>query len=388
MDSPSESPPARASASSHPRKKLCTEAKRASALSAKKERGRVKDLHRQNTLMYYASSRNQASAMPLEVAGSTMPIPSFPVGSHGSNGSAPAQTEPGVPAPALDAAVGDSTAGAAASPTSEFDARHEGRHRHADCIIISSTSEDGGAETTNDLDELEEVSVSDSDGDFDEDIDSIAPKKKPKKNYDLTQKFQLEWACKLPWAEGILTNNGRLHMVKCTVWSTMEKSDRLMQPKWDTLKKHEGRRKATRNMPAYNVKKGEWYMAKDSKHKKNMALFNARAPDTVLQQLNQSNRLEREKKKVQFATDELFVFKGIVEGTHDHIHTRWVHNDPENPNMFDLNSDAENLAFVVNGGNMYAKRANEETGKMEPITREAFASIVDDVKKQCSGLYP
>jgi hypothetical protein len=51
-----------------------------------------------------------------------------------------------------------------------------------------------------------------------------------------------------------------------------------------------------------NVKKGEWYMAKDSKHKKNMALFNARAPDTVLQQLNQSNRLEREKKKVQFAT--------------------------------------------------------------------------------------
>ena len=70
-----------------------------------------------------------------------------------------------------------------------------------------------------------------------------------------------------------------------------------MQPKWDTLKKHEGRRKATRNMLAYNVKKGEWYMAKDSKHKKNMALFNARALDNVLQQLNQSNRLEREKKK-------------------------------------------------------------------------------------------
>ena len=46
-----------------------------------------------------------------------------------------------------------------------------------------------------------------------------------------------------------------LHMVKCTVCSTMEKSDRLMQPKWDTLKKHEGRRKAIRIMPAYNVKK-------------------------------------------------------------------------------------------------------------------------------------
>ena len=32
-----------------------------------------------------------------------------------------------------------------------------------------------------------------------------------------------------------------------------------MQPKWDTLKKHEGRHKAIRNMPAYNVKKGVVY---------------------------------------------------------------------------------------------------------------------------------
>ena len=84
-----------------------------------------------------------------------------------------------------------------------------------------------------------------------------------------------------------------------------------------------------------------------------------------------------------FTTDEFFVFKGIVEGTHDHIHTRWVQNDPENPNMFDLNCNEEHLAFVVNGSDMYAKRTDEETGRMEPITREAFASIVEDVKKQC-----
>ncbi len=87
-----------------------------------------------------------------------------------------------------------------------------------------------------------------------------------------------------------------------------------------------------------------------------------------------------------FTTDKFFVFKGIVEGTHDHIHTRCVQNDPENPNMFDLNCNEEHLAFVVNGSNMYAKRANEETGIMEPITREAFTSIVEDVKRQCSCL--
>jgi hypothetical protein len=223
--------------------------------------------------------------------------------SAGSNASAPNQTTPAAAFAGLEAPVVDSATDAV-SPASESDARHGGR---ADCIVISSTLEDGGAETTNDL---QEVSVPNSDDDYNENIESLPSKKKPKKNYDLTRKFQLEWACKLPWAEGILTNQGRLHMVKCTVCSTMEKSDRLMQPKWDTLKKHEGRRKATRNMPAYNVKKGEWYMAKDSKHKKNMALFNARAPDTVLQQLNQSNRLEREKKKVQFAT----LFQILADG--------------------------------------------------------------------------
>ena len=51
-------------------------------------------------------------------------------------------------------------------------------------------------------------------------------------------------------------------------------------------------------------------MAKDSKHKKNLALYNARAPDNVLQQLNQSNRLEREKKKMQFAT----LFQILADG--------------------------------------------------------------------------
>lgn len=69
--------------------------------------------------------------------------------------------------------------------------------------------------------------------------------------------------------------NGRLHMVKCIVCSIMEKTNRLMQPKWDTFKKHEGRCKATRNMPAYNVKKKikKWYMTLNSNHKKNFAFF-------------------------------------------------------------------------------------------------------------------
>ena len=54
--------------------------------------------------------------------------------------------------------------------------------------------------------------------------------------------------------------------------------------------------------------------------------------------------------------------------------------------MFDLNYDAEHLAFVVNSSNIYAKRRNKEMGRMEPITRKAFAAIVEDVNTQCSGI--
>lgn len=43
-------------------------------------------------------------------------------------------------------------------------------------------------------------------------------------------------------------------------------------------------------------------MAPNSKYKKNVVLFNARALDIVLQKLNQSNRLEREKEKIKFTT--------------------------------------------------------------------------------------
>lgn len=47
-------------------------------------------------------------------------------------------------------------------------------------------------------------------------------------------------------------------------------------------------------------------------------------------------------------------------------------------NTFDLNCDAKHLTFIVNGNNMYAKHRNEEMGRMEPISREAFATTVEE----------
>jgi hypothetical protein len=140
MDSPPEAPLAGTSASSRPRKKVCTEALRASALSAKAERGRVKQVHRQNTLMYYALSRNQSNAMPLDYGATTIPLPSQPLASDGSN----EQPAPVIAVPVAEAPVGDNAD--VVSPASDSDARHE---RAAEYIVISSS--DGGAETATDL---------------------------------------------------------------------------------------------------------------------------------------------------------------------------------------------------------------------------------------------
>jgi len=78
------------------------------------------------------------------------------------------------PPPAAAADMGDSDF-IAASPAESSDARHGGL---PNCIIISNTSEDGGVDTTCNL---QEVSVPDTSDEFDEDEETVNPKKKQKK---------------------------------------------------------------------------------------------------------------------------------------------------------------------------------------------------------------
>ena len=97
--------------------------------------------------------------------------PSSAPGSNASND--PLQASTPTP-PAIVAVVGDSAV-VARSLGKFSDTRHGGQ---ADCNIISTTSKDEGADTPNDL---QEVSVPDSDEVFDKDGRSLAPKKKPRK---------------------------------------------------------------------------------------------------------------------------------------------------------------------------------------------------------------
>jgi hypothetical protein len=58
-----------------------------------------------------------------------------------------------------------------------------------------------------------------------------------KKSYDNTKKIQIEWAVKVPWAEGVISKDGMIILVKNC--SMVEKKGKIMGCKWDTLIKHQ-----------------------------------------------------------------------------------------------------------------------------------------------------
>jgi hypothetical protein len=127
-----------------------------------------------------------------------------------------------------------------------------------------------------------------------------APKKECKKSYEATRKFQDTWAAKLSWAELFRGADGLYEYIKCTMCSTISGKPKIMAPKWDTLSKHSGKRKATKNLDN-SVKKKQWYIAKNCKHLRFERIFAARSTMTVAQQLALMKG-ERARKRQQLAT--------------------------------------------------------------------------------------
>jgi hypothetical protein len=105
-------------------------------------------------------------------------------------------------------------------------------------------------------------------------LEWIDAQKKEKVSYEATRKFQESWAAKLFWASCVKGNNGLFDYVKCNICSMFEVRDKILKPKWDTLKKHGGNRKAKKDLPAKGVKKGQWYIATDCKHLINEQRYN------------------------------------------------------------------------------------------------------------------
>jgi hypothetical protein len=85
-------------------------------------------------------------------------------------------------------------------------------------------------------------------------------------SYEATRKFQESWAAKLVWIECVKVIDGLYDFVKCTICSIFEVRDKILMPKWDTLKKHGGKKKAKHDLLAYRVKQGQWYITVNCKH--------------------------------------------------------------------------------------------------------------------------
>jgi hypothetical protein len=105
--------------------------------------------------------------------------------------------------------------------------------------------------------------------------------KKKKVSYEKRHNFQESWVAKHPWSEQNIGADGYLVSVRCRTCSEAQGHDFLMGPKIDTIRRHQGRRKAIKNLPG-GIKKYQVYVDKNCRHLRNeyvLAACSAKAID-------------------------------------------------------------------------------------------------------------
>jgi hypothetical protein len=120
--------------------------------------------------------------------------------------------------------------------------------------------------------------------------------RKRKKSYKLNKHLQDSWAAKLPWAEAVMGADGRISQVRCKVYSFVERREKLLVPKIDSLWKHAGRRKAL--CDSTKVKKGKYYYLGHNQHMKNENIYYAKVGESILDKVAAGLTQERKKKMV------------------------------------------------------------------------------------------
>ncbi len=120
-------------------------------------------------------------------------------------------------------------------------------------------------------------------------------------SYDATMKFQESWVARFPWGNLCVGSNGNLHIIKCRICNEVEGTYKLLFLKWDCFYKHVGCKKVEKNI-GIDVKKGDWYYLKVSKHAKNKKLLAFCSHEFVVAQIVNCFVGKKLQKVVQFAT--------------------------------------------------------------------------------------
>jgi hypothetical protein len=129
-------------------------------------------------------------------------------------------------------------------------------------------------------------------------------RRKKVKEWEINQIFQDVWVTKLPWAEAMLGENGKVNMVKCCFCLQIKSRKKFMIPKFDNLKKHIGRHNYKVTKPNCNV--GQYHMSIKSQHAKNERLFYNRGKDTITDMVVVGDVVGRKKRKfIQFCCNFL-----------------------------------------------------------------------------------
>jgi hypothetical protein len=101
----------------------------------------------------------------------------------------------------------------------------------------------------------------------------------------------------------------------CGLCSIFEAREKILQPKWDTLKKHGGKRKAKKAIPKLNVKKGQWYVAENCKHLQNERRYARRSIQrpVIVQLLEVKGERARKRKQMQVIFHLLQMGRPMIE---------------------------------------------------------------------------
>jgi hypothetical protein len=83
--------------------------------------------------------------------------------------------------------------------------------------------------------------------------------------------------------------------------SEFEAQDKILGPKFDTLKKNGGQRKAKKAIPLLKIKRGQWYIAKNCHHLINERQYATRQVQKPISLLLQEVKGECARKRQQMA---------------------------------------------------------------------------------------
>ncbi len=106
-----------------------------------------------------------------------------------------------------------------------------------------------------------------------------------------------QWVARFSWFELVCGEDGKMHMVKCRVCFKVQRRDKLLVPKLDSLIKHSRMRKCT--IAKLGVARGQYFICPTNSHVKNDKLFTTRGLDTIVVQRENGGKVEG-KKYIQF----------------------------------------------------------------------------------------